>query len=312
MTVSILTLNWENWPATRRCLESLTSLRQWGTSQLSVIVVDNDSQDGSAQQIAHWVHEHNRQLVTFLRAEGNQGFASGNNIGLRWLLGQSSLPEFVWLLNNDTVVEPNTLSELLDAARENPGVRVWGSTVLSESDGSVEYGGGGFYSPLLSVQRRHLAGSSRHEAVRREVMLGLDFVCAASMLVRSEFLVSQGLLNEQYFMYFEELDLCRRLNASTEIGWCPASVVVHAGGSSTSDSRKGLSTRQFHENLSAFKFTAINHRSCLLFVLLLRFLVKPLLFVARRQVFLFAPWFRSYLTFFRWRRARVGQPDNSC
>jgi GT2 family glycosyltransferase len=156
-----------------------------------------------------------------------------------------------------------------------------------------------------------MAGFPRSEVESRGIQLGLDFICAAAMLVRTEVFESVGLLNEQFFMYFEELDLCSRLGDRKQIGWCPSSFVVHSGGASTGQSREGLKKRQYHENLSALKFTAMHHRACLASVLLGRFLAKPLLFLARRQFFLFGPWLGAFRSFFKWRRREAGSAVSS-
>ncbi|NIO42650.1 MAG: glycosyltransferase, partial [Burkholderiales bacterium] len=271
----------------------------WHSDPMRLVVIDNGSTDESPARIDAWVSQQASTRVRFLRNADNLGVAAGNNAGIRWALARDPQPDFIWLLNNDTRPTRDALTHLLEAARERPEIRVWGSTLLEADGETVQYAGGGYYNPVLSLQTNLYAGLKKQLVVDEEVRVGLDFVCAASMLVRAE-MFSNALLNEQFFLYYEELDLCRRVTTKGEIAWCPKSMVIHAEGASTAGSRTGLELRTFHENLSTFKFTAIHYRWCLPAVLAVRLLIKPILFIGRKQWFLLRPLFRAYAQFFRW------------
>jgi GT2 family glycosyltransferase len=307
-SVAIIILNWENWPATSRCLASLTALEQWGRDGLSLLIVDNGSRDESINRIRRWAEERPEANVTLIENTANLGFAAGNNAALEHALALPEPPDFIWLLNNDTRVEAGTLTALLAASGKHAEVKIWGSSLLREDGETLEYGGGGKYVPLLGLEINPHAGESVRDLGQQAEVGGLDFVCAASMLARRSVFEMAGLLNPEFFLYYEELDLCRRLDRPREIAWCPQSLVVHEQGGSTADSRRGLKTRQYHENLSTFKFTAIHYWYFLPPVLLLRALVKPPLFLLRGELFLLTPLLRAYGDFFRWIFSRQSRP----
>jgi GT2 family glycosyltransferase len=179
--------------------------------------------------------------VVLIRAEGNLGFAGGSNLGLRWMLAHGR-HDCAWLLNNDTVVDAGALRALTAELDRDPDVGMVGSTLLYfAAPGRVQALGGGTFNRWLALPR-HLgtcadAGSlpSADEVNRR-----LDFVTGASMLVSKAFLDTVGLLGEEYFLYFEELDWTARSAGRFRLRYAPASVVYHReGGSVGSGARDG-------------------------------------------------------------------------
>jgi GT2 family glycosyltransferase len=144
--------------------------------------------------------------VEILETHANLGFAGGNNEGIRLALGRDA--KYIWLLNNDTTVEPQTLSALVAAAEVDPSLGEIGSVLYyADQPDTVQAWGGGAIN-LWSGTSRHY-----HEPVASEK---LDYLTGASVLIPSHVLRKVGLLDEGYFMYWEDTDFSYRIRAS---GW---------------------------------------------------------------------------------------------
>jgi hypothetical protein len=235
-----------------------------------VIVCDNNSGDHSLDRIAEWARGDlaslcfNAELqhltspacpkpIPFLRIEpgeqvqletrsetlflvqtgANLGFAGGNNVGLRLALGAGDL-DYAWLLNNDTVVEPAALSGLVAAMQKRPDAGICGSTVLDYySPRTVQALGGSTFNPWTARVGHIGAGIDVADAPSREVVEGqLKYVVGSSLLVRKSFLEQVGLMDESYFLYFEEIDWATRAKGRFGLAYCPESVVYHKEGAS--------------------------------------------------------------------------------
>lgn len=239
-----------------------------------MIVCDNASGDHSLDRIAEWASGSvesgcsNPELqhftsppcakpIPFLRIEpgervaletrseklflvqtgANLGFAGGNNVGLRIALGDGDL-EYVWLLNNDTVVDPQALSSLVATMQERPHVGMCGSTLLYyHSPRTVQALGGSTYNRWTARVGHIGLGLDVDDLIPcSEVEGRLKYVVGASMMVTRSFLEQIGLMNEQYFLYFEEIDWATRAKGKFSMAYCPGSLVYHKEGSSTGSS----------------------------------------------------------------------------
>lgn len=226
--VRILIVNWNGWRDTVECLESLKRLNY---ENHHVVVIDNGSTDESVEQIRAAAPG-----ITVIESGENLGFAGGNNIGLRLALHDGT--PLVWLLNNDTTVDPFALDALVEELRHNDRLGIVGSVVYS-TDGQVEAWGGGTFNRFLGTTRRHTSRGSGP----------LEYVVGTSMLLRREVLEDVGFLDEDYFLYLEDVDLClRAVEKQWRLGVAPASVVFHKGGSSANrgSSRRTVDADRFH------------------------------------------------------------------
>jgi GT2 family glycosyltransferase len=192
--VGIVVLNYRRVADTIACLESLADLEVGAR----LIVVDNGSRDGSAERLA------GVPGVELIANEFNAGFAAGNNVAIARLLEDGA--EFVWVLNNDTIVERTTLGNLLSVASAAPRVAAVGSVIydMEVPERVITWGGG-------SVGR--WTGRTRDARSRSD---RVDYVTGASMLLRSEALREVGLFDTRYFFTWEDVDLCTRLRRH---GW---------------------------------------------------------------------------------------------
>lgn len=214
--VTVIIINYNQTDLTAACLHSLTSLTY---PNLRVVVVDNGSSPGAVTALR--AHVPPRDLVALPR---NVGFTAANNAGSAVAL-QSGQPDFLWFLNNDTLVDPDALSALVRAARQRPSVGAVASVLYDMGTDTVQAYGGGRVS--LWNGRAQLVQA----AVPDEQ---LDFLAGTSLLVRVLAVRQVGLLDEQFFMYWEDTDYSFRLRAA---GWAltvaPDSRVWHLGAVST-------------------------------------------------------------------------------
>ena len=192
----MVVLNWNGWPDTLRCLQSLQKLDY---PSCRLLLVDNASTDDSVDQIHHAFPN-----IELVQTGKNLGFGGGCNAGMRRALERHS--SFVWLINSDCTVAPGALREMVQVAQRDARIGAVGS-VLFEMDTpeKIQLWGGGNINCWT--------GQSRHRLSEGP----LDFVSGASILLRSEALESVGLFDQEtFFMYWEDTDLSFRLRKA---GW---------------------------------------------------------------------------------------------
>jgi N-acetylglucosaminyl-diphospho-decaprenol L-rhamnosyltransferase len=235
----VCVVNWRTPQMTVDCLRSIALERE--RVLVRVVVVDNASGDGSAEQISAAVHENGwAEWVQVLAAERNGGFAYGNNLAIRAALGADSRAAFFMLLNPDTVVRPQAFRILLDFMHDHPDAGFAGAS-SEDPDGTRQPCCFRFPSPL-----GEFAGYARMGVVDRllkrwRVLVGnpekptrVDWVSGACVVIRREVIDQIGLLDECYFLYYEETDfLLRGQRAGWSCWHVPDSRVVHLVGQST-------------------------------------------------------------------------------
>ncbi|HEY7280173.1 MAG TPA: glycosyltransferase family 2 protein [Actinomycetota bacterium] len=217
------------------CLSSV--LAAAGDATLEVVVVDNASRDGSAQRAAERFPE-----VRVIETGTNRGFAAGVNVGLR-----ATTAPFVFVLNPDAEVTVGTLGGLAKLARERPRAGLLGP-VIRNADGSLYPSGRTFPSIAQAVGHafvgpfdpdNHWTRSYTMSGWDRTTERVVDWVSGSAMLLRRAALDEIGLLDEGFFLYGEELDLCTRLrDGGWQVVFTPEVEVTHEGGVSTGRSRR--------------------------------------------------------------------------
>jgi GT2 family glycosyltransferase len=210
--VAVVVLNWNGRQATSDCVDALLELSY---ENRSPIVVDNGSTDGSAAAL----RDRYRGLHV-LETGANLGFAGGMNAALRLLCREE--PDYVWLLNNDTRPAPDALGALVALAEREPDLGAIGSVLVAgdETDAVQAWGGGrvSFWSGLPHHHRKPVSREHVH------------YLVGASLFLRWPAVRDVGFLDERFFLYWEDTDLCFRLRAA---GWklavAEGSVVRHRG-----------------------------------------------------------------------------------
>ncbi|MDQ1275374.1 MAG: hypothetical protein QG610_947 [Euryarchaeota archaeon] len=283
--VAIIILNWNGWEDTIECLESVYQIAY---PLYDVIVVDNGSKDDSIQKIKNYAEGKNKVESKFfkfsrenkptyvkeyskdelessvsiketiinpaskknlilIKNDKNYGFAEGNNIGIRFALNNLD-PDYILLLNNDTVVDPYFLNEMIEVAENDSHIGVLGPTVYEykspreiQSAGAKIYWNKGEVINLISHKNKYPDGPE-----------DVDCIIGCALLAKSELFYKIGYLNKDYFAYLEETEWCVRAHkALYRIVYVPKGKIWHKGGA-TSNKITGFTL--YHHTRNKFWF----------------------------------------------------------
>ena len=215
-------LNYQTPDDTTLALRSLEGSRR---PFRSVIVVDNGSQDGSESLLRSRMRQ-----ATFVANGTNLGFAGGCNVGIRTALEQGA--DRVLLVNSDVILPPDTLEQLEDALDGDPGVGVAGPAIVSREHPEELVSRGIRFSPKTG-RMRFLGHGERWSGPPDAGPVVVDAVSGCVMLIRRDLIERIGLLSEEYFFGFEDLDYCLRARAAGYRTVCvPTAMVLHRGSGS--------------------------------------------------------------------------------
>ncbi len=266
--VYIVVLNYNSWKETVECIESLFKLEY---QNVEIVLVDNNSTDDSIVRLKEWMNgtgdfqlERNPLLsdlsfpvktkplsyilnpadadrqtqvdIVFLTSDNNLGYAGGNNLGIRYGLSRNDA-DFFWVLNNDTVVPPDSLNQLIACftelmrAGKNPGIL--GSKLRFYDEPNILQGVGCVFNKYTAKMRQigtFEVDTGQYDAHSFKV----DFVIGASLFVSRELVEQAGTMSEEYFLYNEEVDWCYKAKEKGfSVSYAPKSVVYHKQGAST-------------------------------------------------------------------------------
>jgi GT2 family glycosyltransferase len=245
--LSVVVVSFNGKDYLRRCLASL--LEHTKGASFEAIVVDNASWDGSAQMVQDEFPQ-----VVLIRLPVNVGFAAGCNRGIERAAG-----EFVLLLNPDTELAEDAFSPMVAYCRQNPSVGLLGPKLVN-SDGSLQLSCRHFPSHLTSLfnrqsiltrllpgnpfSRRYLMTDWAHDRI-----VPVDWLSGACVMLRREMVERIGGMDEGYFMYIEDVDLCYRAHqAGYEVVYFPQVAVTHHIGRST-ETMPNRSIVQWHRSM---------------------------------------------------------------
>jgi GT2 family glycosyltransferase len=223
MHLVVVVVSWNGREDTLAALESLRGIE--------TVVVDNGSEDGSAEAIAEQHPE-----VELVRAGVNLGFAGGNNVGIRRALARGA--DWVLLVNNDAAVEPGLADALAAAAAARPDAGVLACKVLFADSDRLWYACAGF-NPYLGRSRHERFGRRDEPGRRRDTVRATG----AAMAVSRRAIGAAGLLDEELFLYAEDLEWCLRIRAAGfAIVYVPEARVRHrvtaaSGGAGSATAR---------------------------------------------------------------------------
>jgi N-acetylglucosaminyl-diphospho-decaprenol L-rhamnosyltransferase len=236
----VVVVNYKTASLVLDCIDSLIVEHQRGI-QMFVVIVDNASGDGSVEILRQGLVE--RQSPAWIRLEPlpkNGGFAYGNNVVLRQALKSQRPPDYVLLLNPDAAVREGAIAPLIQFLDENPKVGLVGSR-LEDPDGTPQTSAFRFPSIWSELDHGLRLGAVSRLIEHRKLAMPIpsepclsDWLAGASLMIRREVLTTAGLFDEDYFLYFEEVDFCHRAQqANWECWYVPESRVVHLVGQST-------------------------------------------------------------------------------
>lgn len=194
--VSVITVNYNQAKVT---MEWLQSVQKISYPNYEIIIVDNASADNLLENylIGH-------ENVVFIKSSVNRGFAGGNNLGI-----QKAKGELVLLLNNDTEVEPDFLESLVHCIQGNPRIGIISPKIkyFYQKD-AIQYAGGRKINPLTG--RGKFIGSGKSDKPEYCTTKATELIHGSAMLITRKLIDDIGLMEESFFLYYEELDWCER------------------------------------------------------------------------------------------------------
>ena len=213
--VFIIILNWNGKNDTIECIESVRNINY---SNFEIIIVDNGSTDDSEKTIKKAFPD-----VIFLQTGANLGFAEGNNVGIRHALGVGA--DYIFLLNNDTTIEADAISHLVDFAEKNDGAGIIGPKILFYSEPKRIWFAGGIVDFEKGSSHR---GGGRPDDGKFDEIVETDYITGCALLIKAGVIDKIGLMIPDYFLLFEESDWCLRAKkAGYKIFYIPKARVYH-------------------------------------------------------------------------------------
>ncbi len=268
MKLLIVIVNYRTASLTIDCLRSLEPEVR-ALPDTRAVVTDNASGDGSSERIGDAIRANGwSRWASFMPLPRNGGFAYGNNGAIRPALHSPDQPDYVLLLNPDTVVRPGAISELLRFMEDHPDVGIAGSR-LEDPDGTPQRSAFRFPSVLSELEGGLRLGIVSRLLARKVVappvpseQCPTDWVAGASMIIRRAVFDAVGMMDEGYFMYYEEVDFCLRARRAGWPCWyVPQSHVVHLVGQSSgvTDSKRPRTRRPSYWFESRRRYFLVNH-----------------------------------------------------
>lgn len=245
--VSVNILNWNRAQDTIECVESCQKIRY---DRYEILIIDNHSTDNSVQ-----IFRKHFPRVSIIQNNDNLGYAGGNNVGIRHALAEGA--DYVLILNNDTVVEPDVLEKLVHAMKNNQAAGIAAPKVLYYDDRKTINSLGTFTNWLRL--RPYLGHCNQPDNSGFPEVMKKDILVGCALLVSKETIKRIGLLDENFFLLHEEADWCyRNLKSSFENIVVPGTVIYHKVSQTTKgfpESTHYYSNRNFlymaHRNASA-------------------------------------------------------------
>lgn len=273
--VTVIVLNWNGWQDTLQCLDSLV---HQSYPNMSIVVVDNASTDGSEDYLLNWPEKGGKDWLcrqfsihpsmsnspcpdtlrngdfVFIQSGVNGGFAAGNNLGIQLALKHQAA--YVWILNNDTEAHPAALEALVHCAETDPAIGMCGSILIyHDSRNQMQACGGGNFDYWRATGQQIGHGLDPSKKLDAIQSTPLTYVAGASLLARAEMIRKIGAFEERYFLYYEEIDWAERAKA-WKMAVAPESLVYHKEGASIGTSDRGrrsvLSQYYLSRNLLLF------------------------------------------------------------
>ncbi|MBU1098488.1 MAG: glycosyltransferase family 2 protein [Bacteroidetes bacterium] len=217
-SVYIVILNYNGYEDTKNCIYSIQNCKY---ENFQIVIVDNASSDNSIELLQNNFSNHH-----IIKSEKNGGYSYGMNLGIRYALDQNA--EFILILNNDTIVDTNCLDALVQCANSDKNIGVVSPKVGYIGQEDKLYCGGGDFSVLKGGGVALYQGKSfeKYATNNREI----NFAEGCCLLVSRKVFEKVGLLEEKFFMYFEDLEFAFRVNKLFKIVFCSNAIIYHRSG----------------------------------------------------------------------------------
>lgn len=219
--VFVVILNYNGIETLNDCL---TSVFKSSYNNFEIVVVDNDSKDGSFEQARH-----NFSRAHFIKNSSNAGFAQGNNVGIRFAL--EKFADFVFILNNDTLIEKDTILTLVKHAVKEKEAGILSPLIKKTDDDEIWFAGG--ILDWKKMRAEHLFTTLSNDPYESQYLSG------CSMLIKKDVFKKIGLFDERYFLYYEDADLSYRARlAGFKLLLVPQTSIIHLEQSNQKNNSK--------------------------------------------------------------------------
>lgn len=215
----IIILNYNGWKDTIECLNSLSCIQE----DCKIVLIDNKSTDDSIDKLEKWI-QNQKELssnLIFIKSSENNGYAAGNNIGIKYVESQEDA-QFIWILNNDTLIQEDTFKNLINCYKnlENENIALLGSKILNED---------------LTIQS---VGFTTKQYSQKEIEVlsnvEVEHISGCSVFFRVKKIKEIGYIPEEYFLYYEETDWMKHIKQKGfKIFTCLSSQLIHKHAKST-------------------------------------------------------------------------------
>jgi GT2 family glycosyltransferase len=225
--IAIIIVDWNGLEVTKNCLNSLKKLNPTNNYSVEIILVDNASTIPVKAQL-----QSDYPYVHYFRNKSNLGFTGGNNVGIRYAIERGS--NYFLLLNNDTTVEPDFLQKLFDFMEAHPKAGAVQPRIYFEHEKALLWNGGNGFIDVFG--HTHVKGYRKKTAPAYEKCREQKWLTGCAMMFNLSLLKKPELvlMNEQYFTYYEDVELSFRIRrAGFKLYYIPHAVVYHIAGYST-------------------------------------------------------------------------------
>jgi GT2 family glycosyltransferase len=214
--VAIIIVNWKQYELTKSCLFSLKKIN---CDDHQIILIDNESNQKELKSIKNQFEN----IVTFSN-EKNLGFTGANNIGIKHAIKNEF--EYVMLINNDTEVEKNFINPLIDSLEKYKNLGAVQPLILNFSKTKKVWNAGGFLNKFFGYSYVN----KNTEGIKKNI----DWITGCCFFVRTEVIKKIGLLDDNFFAYYEDIDWSIRIkNAGYDLAFIESSVIYHHGSKSS-------------------------------------------------------------------------------
>ena len=287
---SIIVLNYNNFLDTKECVESLLKI---SNTDFEIVVVDNNSSDGSGDELSCYF----KDSITYLRSEVNVGYAAGNNVGIRYAKMHGA--KYICILNNDTVVFSNFLEKGIDYLEKHMDVAFVAPVLLNYSDSRIQSVGGDINLWTGGcITRWSKSKSIRYigkELFELNTDVVSDYVGGACMLFKSSLIDLIGYIPENYFLFFEETEWCVKANKLGLRSVCLHEWAIKHKGSASIDKCSGLHEYMLERNRVVFEKRNVKSKLQLLVFLIILCLKTTFLCIKDRNKKLYFKYYKDGL-----------------
>ena len=237
LSIAVILVNWKKYNLTSNCIDSLNKSNY---KNFKIILVDNEYSEKSLIELKN----KHKELIVF-KEKNNLGFASGNNIGIRYALENDY--DYIMLLNNDTEVKENFILPLVERIEKDHSLGAVQPLILNFSNKSIIWNAGGKLNKFLGLTSTRLNNNKLNSSIVFDDYT--DWISGCCILIKSEILTKVGLLDEKFFNYYEDVDWSLRMkNLGYDLGFVKESIIYHHGSSSSKNkkTKEGVISSKIH------------------------------------------------------------------